>query len=302
MKVKYFLAILFIALLFHACNKANKDSVSSTDIILNNVKQEDNKGIQQEQEMDRTPMDSTISQTGGQEQKKQPSPHIDWDKKIIRTAQLSIEVKDYKTFSNSLNTLVKKFGGYIATEQEVKQDERIENRISIKVPIVEFQELMNAINNSGEKITDRQISSEDVTTEVIDTKSRIEAKKEIRQRYLDFLKQAKSMQDILSIQSEINEVQEEIEMAAGRVEYLNHSAAYSTIELYYYQILKASAINDKPTFGNKISEAFKGGWEVLKDLLVVMVTIWPIWIISITIFFFYKRRKHILTGKSSATA
>jgi hypothetical protein len=302
MKVKYFLAILFIALLFHACNKANKDSVSSTDIILNNVKQEDNKGIQQEQEMDRTPMDSTISQTGGQEQKKQPSPHIDWDKKIIRTAQLSIEVKDYKTFSNSLNTLVKKFGGYIATEQEVKQDERIENRIRIKVPIVEFQELMNAINNSGEKITDRQISSEDVTTEVIDTKSRIEAKKEIRQRYLDFLKQAKSMQDILSIQSEINEVQEEIEMAAGRVEYLNHSSAYSTIELYYYQILKASAINDKPTFINKISEAFRGGWEVLKDLLVVMVTVWPIWIISIAIFFFYKRRKHTLTGKNSATA
>jgi hypothetical protein len=301
MKYKYFLAILFIALLFHACNKANKDSVSSTDIILNNVK-EDNKGIQQEQEMDRTPMDSTTSQTGGQEQKKQPSPHIDWDKKIIRTAQLSIEVKDYKTFSNSLNTLVKKFGGYIATEQEVKQDERIENRVRIKVPVAEFQELMNAINNSGEKITDRQISSEDVTTEVIDTKSRIEAKKEIRQRYLDFVKQAKSMQDILSIQSEINEVQEEIEMAAGRVEYLNHSAVYSTIELYYYQILKASAINDKPTFGNKISEAFKGGWEVLKDLLVVMVTIWPIWIISITIFFCYKRRKHILTGKSSATA
>jgi hypothetical protein len=301
MKVKYFVAILFIAFLFHACNKANKDSASTKEITLDDIKQED-KAINQEQEMNRTPMDSTTFQTGGQKQKEQPSPRINWDKKIIRTAQLSIEVKDYKTYSNSLNTLVKKFGGYIATEQEIKQDERIENRVTIKVPVAEFQELMNAINNSGEKITDRQISSEDVTTEVIDTKSRIEAKKEIRQRYLDFLKQAKSMQDILSIQSEINEVQEEIEMAAGRVEYLNHSAAYSTIELYYYQILKASAINDKPTFGNKISEAFKGGWEVLKDLLVVMVTIWPIWIISITIFFFYKRRKYLLTGKSSATA
>jgi hypothetical protein len=200
-----------------------------------------------------------------------------------------------------LNSLVKKFSGYIATEQEEKQDERIENKVTIKVPISEFQELINAINNSGEKITDRQISSDDVTTEVIDTKSRVEAKKQIRKRYLDLLSQAKSMQDILSIQSEINEVQEEIEMAAGRVEYLGHSAAYSTIELHYYQVLAATPIKDKSTFSHKIIEAFIGGWEVLKRILVVIVTIWPIWVICISIFLFYRRRKQISTSKSSIT-
>jgi hypothetical protein len=300
MHVKYFLAIL-IALHFYACDKTEKRAISMQDVTLESVKQEDNNIIQQEEEMPPSPLDTTTFKTTVQKQ-KEPSPRIDWDKKIIRTAQLSIEVKDYQMFSASLNSLVKKFGGYIATEQEVKQDERIENKARIKVPVAEFQELMNAINNSGEKITDRQISSEDVTTEVIDTKSRIEAKKQIRQRYLDFLKQAKSMQDILSIQSEINEVQEEIEMAAGRVDYLNHSSAYSTIELFYYQILKVKSVNDKPTFTNKISEAFKAGWQVLKKLIILIVTIWPVWIIALGIFFLYKRRKNALTAKTSVSA
>ncbi len=38
------------------------------------------------------------------------------------------------------------------------------------------------------------------------------------------------MEDILQVQEEINEIQENIEAAAGRVHYLTHSAAYSTIE------------------------------------------------------------------------
>src|SRR5688572_7807811 len=115
--------------------------------------------------------------------------------------------------------------------------QRIENRIKIKVPVNQFQDLMTAINNSSEKIVDKQVSSEDVTTEVIDTKSRIEAKKKIRQRYIDLLQQAKTMAEILSIQAEINGVQEQIEMAEGRVEYLTHSSVYSTLDLYYFQYL-----------------------------------------------------------------
>lgn len=291
MKVKYFLSILFLTAFFHACDKKNKEAFSTTDVILNDIKQEDNKLMQHEEEMNRTPIDSTTSQTEKKQQKNQTSSHVDWDKKIIRTAQLSVEVKEYKKYTASLNTLVKRFGGYIATEQEVKDDARIENKVRIKVPVAEFQELMNAINGLDEKITERQISSEDVTTEVIDTKSRIEAKKQIRQRYLDFLKQAKSMQDILSIQSEINEVQEEIEMAVGRVEYLNHSSAYSTIDLFYYQILKPSEVEDKPGFGNKILQAFSGGLEIIKGSLIVLITVWPIWIVAIVIFLFIKRRK-----------
>ena len=81
------------------------------------------------------------------------------------------------------------------------------------------------------ELNEKKITSEDVTTEVIDTRSRLEAKKQVRLRYLDLLKQAKNMEEILSVQSEINGIQEQIESAAGRMEYLQHSSSFSTIHL-----------------------------------------------------------------------
>ena len=290
MKSKYFFAITLIALLAYACTNSS-DTSSVSDIRM--FRQEDsNKNY-------KGATDSTISQNTEQEQRKQPPAQIDWDKKIIKNASLTIEVKDYKVYSAALNSLVKRFGGYISNEQETQSQERLENKVKIKVPVAQFQDLMTALNNSGEKVNDKQVSSEDVTTEVVDTKSRVEAKKKIRQRYIDFLQQAKSMADILSIQQEINGVQEEIEMAEGRVEYLNHSAAYSTVDLYYFQQLTAPLPRDgSPTFGNKIAEAFRGGWEVLKDILVVIITVWPLWLASIIALIIYKKKKHLSLTKS----
>jgi hypothetical protein len=286
MKSNYFHAISLIALLTYACSNSNsnKDTAGVSDVTL--IKQEQENNIYKETA-------DTVSQPSSITDSKQPSSLIDWDKKIIKNASLTIEVKNYKSYGSVLNSIVKNFGGYLANEQESQSDERLENKVKIKVPVRQFQDLMTALNNSGERINNKQISSEDVTTEVVDTKSRIEAKKKIRQRYIDFLQQAKSITDILSIQKEINDVQEQIEMAEGRVEYLNHSSAYSTVDLHYYQQLKAPSTDDNsPAFSTKLSEAFKGGWEVLKNLLIVIITIWPLWIVAtITALLIYKKRK-----------
>jgi len=56
-----------------------------------------------------------------------------------------------------------------------------------------------------------------------DTRSRLETKKEVRERYLDLLKQARNMKDILAVQNEINDIQEQMEGAAGRT---GHSLAF----------------------------------------------------------------------------
>jgi hypothetical protein len=283
MKSKLFVAIVSIALTNYACNSTDENSQLA---IKENVLLEHEEDKQPYREM----ADTAVTKVPSTTNKRQHASNPDWDKKIIKNASLSIEVKDYKAYSNNLTSLIKKFGGYIANEQEVQSDLRLENRVKIKVPVAQFQDLMTALNNSSDKIDNKQVTSEDVTTELVDTKSRVEAKKKIRLRYFDFLGQAKSMEDILRNQKEINGIQEEIEMAEGRVEYFTHSSAYSSIELYYFQQLKQLASNDEPTFSTKISEAFKGGWEIVKIFLVGMITIWPLWLVIIAGIFFYKKR------------
>ncbi len=185
---------------------------------------------------------------------------------------------------------MRSLGGYVAQEEQTQSDYKIENTLTIKVPVDQFDNAVVLFTNNVEKINERKISSQDVTTEFVDTKSRMESKKQVRQRYMDLLKQAKNMEEILSVQSEINGIQEEIESATGRIEYLGHSSTFSTINLTYYQVLNSSAKDtDSPSFGTKLSSAFKTGWSWIGELFVGLVSIWPLFLLIFVLVIFYKK-------------
>jgi Domain of unknown function (DUF4349) len=233
------------------------------------------------------------------DQQKQPpqvqiQSKIDWDKKIIKTANLNLEVKKYNDFYKSIREKVTQLGGYVAQEQQTQTEYKLENTLMVKVPVDQFDNALSQVTTGVEKINEKRITSEDVTGEVIDTKSRIEAKRQIRLKYLDLLKQAKNMEEILNVQSEINGVQEEIESAAGRVNYLTHSAAYSTINLTFYEVLNASAVNyDKPSFATRISGAFSSGWSWVGELFVGVISIWPLLLLVSGVFLFWKKSRPV---------
>jgi len=224
--------------------------------------------------------------------KNQQTPVIkqDWDKKIIKTANLNLEVKDYNDYNTSLREKLKQFGGYIAQEEQSQSEYKIENILTIKIPVDQFDDAVNSISSNVKELNEKKITSEDVTTEVIDTRSRLEAKKQVRLRYLDLLKQAKNMEEILNVQSEINGIQEQIESAAGRMEYLQHSSSFSTIHLTFYQVLNGAAIDsDKPTFSTRITNAFRFGWNWIRELSIGVISIWPLLLAVVGIIILYKR-------------
>lgn len=212
-------------------------------------------------------------------QKQAPSIASDWDKKIIKTANLTVEIKDYVKYNEFIKTGVKQLGGYIATEEQNESDYKIENNLVIKVPVDKFDETVNKLLADKEKVIVKKISSEDVTGEMVDVKSRMEAKRQVRLRYLDLLKQARNMEEILQVQNEINNIQVDIESAAGRVQYLTQSSAYSTIHLSFYQVLNPNA-NDgqKPSYGFRIVDSFKNGLQWMGELLIALITLWPAWL------------------------
>ena len=224
---------------------------------------------------------------------KEPTTHEDWDKKIIKTAEVSLELKDYAGYNQSIHKGLKSYGAYIATEEQSLNDDRNTNSITIKVPVEQFENLMNSFSGEGIKVLQKKISSEDVTGEVVDTKSRMEAKKQMRERYLELLKQAKNMKEILEVQNEINSIQEDIESASGRVSYLNHQSAYSTIHLQYFQYLDpTNSTKQPPGYFAKLAESFTNGFHILGGLFILLVSIWPLILGGIILFMIvWKKRK-----------
>jgi hypothetical protein len=292
-----------LLLLFTACNKFGAAD-QSPEAAKQLSQQEENKF-----ENNKFIAADTIA--GGTEYKQMAPPppgtgqaaaNPDWDRKIIRTGTLNIEAADYNKYYAVLRESVKSAGGYIASEDQDKTPYKIENVVTIKVPVAQFEQAM-AMLTSGtgkDKVLERQITSEDVTGEVVDTKARMEAKRQVRLRYLELLNQAKNMEDILKVQSEINDIQEEIEMGTGRVNYLSHSAALSTIQLTFFQVLNATAAQDpaEPSFFTKLWHAFDQGWTFIKSLILGLITLWPLWLIVFTVWLALKRYKiSLLPGK-----
>ncbi len=293
MKYIHFIVLLFV---FVACNQSESAKSKTTDVLLQtpDLKME-------ESAMETAVTDSAVSftpaQPGDQQQVKLPvkpsqvpAGKPDWNKKIIKTGSLNVEVKEYAKFNQLVHTAANQFGGYIADEQQTETAYKIENTITIKVPVDQFQSAVDFLTSGDGKINEKKISSEDVTTQYVDTKSRLEAKKQVRLRYLDLLKQAKNMEEILQVQNEINEIQEEIESAAGRINYLSNAAAMSTIHLTFYQVLNPAA-GDPENSGlwEKVKSAFFTGWNGVGDVLIGLVYVWPLLIIAAVILWWLKR-------------
>jgi hypothetical protein len=208
-----------------------------------------------------------------------PPAYVDWDKKIIKTADLHIEVKDFRRYTNRLHNAVKASGGYIAQEELTQSSSEIDNTVTIKVPVEKFEDLLLQLPSDSDRMIEKKITSEDVTMEFVDAKSKLETKKEVRERYLDLLKQAHSMKDIIAIQNEIDEIQEDMDQASGRITWLGHSASYSTINLRFNQVLDGGVKEDpSPSFFHQLRDSVVEGWKGFSSLLLGMITVWPLWI------------------------
>jgi hypothetical protein len=282
------LAVCISLCMFVSCK--NKYRSDEKNIALENIKQEEEKVPASRQELPSNDnsdvatnadfkVDSLALPQLLQKQaiKNSPPPQIDWDKKIIKEADINAEVHNYDSFYSSVREKIRNAGGYVAQEKQNQSDYKIENTITIKVPVDQFDKAITSLIAGTEKVNERKVTSQDVTTEVVDTKSRIEAKKEVRLKYIDLLKQAKNMSEILNVQSEINDIQEEIESAAGRINYLSHSSAFSTINFTFYQVLNVSARDyEEPSFRTKISTSFKTGLHWVGELIVGLISVWPL--------------------------
>lgn len=255
MKWIYCLMAAMLLCIFIACNQTVKEKMVSADVMLHEMKQEEAKAAPPPPmgllEADTVAMPNNSGNQQGQiPQKANTKP--DWDKKIIKTGNISLEVKQYAAFNELVHATVKKLGGYMAQEQQNQSDYKIENSVIIKVPVDQFDNAMQLLSPTDQKILEKKISSEDVTAQLVDTKARMEAKRRVRDRYMDFLKQAKNMEDVLKVQNEINDIQETIEAGDGRISYLSHAAALSTVHLNYYQVLNVAPVVDQPSYGLRV--------------------------------------------------
>lgn len=298
MKAIYSVLLIALFIFIFSCNKSvNSDSkLESKDLELG-APMENNKATSNEVTSTMNIMLPDSTAASSQIILQGASQNPGWDKKIIKTAFLKLEVKDFKLYNDIVHKAAKQYGGYIANEEQNQSEGIIESTISIKVPVAQFEPIMLQLPTTAEKIVEKKITTDDVTGEIVDTKSRLHAKEQMRLKYLEFLKQAKNMEDVLKVQSEINNIQEEMESASGRINYLSHQSSYSTINLTFFQPLAGyKPANDNPGFLTRAAESFKNGFNFIGELFIGFISIWPLILLGLITWVYLKKRAFALTA------
>ena len=169
----------------------------------------------------------------GQTTQSQPQPQAKpWDRKIIRTATLQVTVKDVGSSVDRVRLLADQHGGYVfQSDSHVDGDYTIAT-ITIQVPTQEFDRIMpelRKLDGQVKKITSENVTSSDVTEEYTDLNSQLRNLQATEARVIALQQKADKLEDILTLDQQLRQIQGDIERIQGRLNFLSNRSDMSSI-------------------------------------------------------------------------
>ena len=183
--------------------------------------------------------------------------------KIIRTARLEIQTTDFSAAQTALDSLVNKLDGYFE-QAEVNsggyydQGTRYGSFI-VRVPKDQYDAFLNAAGEVGHVVSLSQ-SSQDIGTEYFDTETHLKTQRTKQERLQTLLSQATTMEDIISLENALAEVEYQIEQLTTQLRKYDALVDYATIHMELQEVRR---ISDEPkeadALGTRVSAAFSEG-------------------------------------------
>ncbi|MFD1040463.1 DUF4349 domain-containing protein [Virgibacillus byunsanensis] len=247
--------ISFSFLMVACSNDESKDSEASYDRATEDGMQEkNNNSIGGTDDSEQQEADSQ-----GEDASSQEGEVSEIDRKIIYTANLHIEVKEYQEALTDIQTRVSERGGYIVESNMHQSDSEggsTNGQITARIPQAHFQEFIDFVEEGSSKVLESSSTGEDVTEEYVDLESRLKSKRVVEERLLSFMEQAEETEDLLTISDDLATVQEAIEEVTGRMNYLQNKADLATVRIH---------IQEKNVTISGMNEGELNTWEKTKE-------------------------------------
>jgi hypothetical protein len=226
----------------------------------------------------------------------QSDPYSDPHARLIKTADYRFRVTDVKRSIQNIEAAIKRYPAHIGSSSLSLLGNSIEDKITIRVRSEFFNDLLKEIDNESVYTHYRNIRTEDVAKQFVDLESRLKTKREVQERYKEILRtRTGKIEELLSAEKQIGELQEEIEAAVSKINFLKDQVAYSTINLEIYETVARDqlASNDESIL-TKFGEAFTSGLDGAIRVLIAFTRIWPLFIFAFLMYLIFKNRKRLL--------
>ena len=213
-------------------------------------------------------------------------------KKIIKDGRIGLKVSDLESTKTRVDSLIKRYDAYYSNENLNNSDRESSYNLTIRIPSSSFESFIHAIEIGNGEILYKEVDARDVTDEFIDLETRLQNKRAYLKRYQELLNKARNVKEILEVEEKIRALEEEIESTTGRLKYLGDLVDYSTLRLNIYK-QKDYKYNPKKRekFSERIKQSLSKGWFGLIDFFLLLIKIWPFWIVTILIIYFIRKMR-----------
>ena len=196
------------------------------------------------------------------------------ERKIIKSSQLSLETAKFNDVINSLEDMVKSYGGYIASSSI--DAEGINNNYQclrfasykINVPSDKLDDFLDESSKLA-TVRNKSTSAEDITAQYYDNESRLKSLQIQEERYLEILKTATEVKDIIEIENALTDVRYEIENLTTCLNKISNLVDMATVNINIQEVSQETVAQSVPkTLGEKISSSFVNSLKKIKEFSI----------------------------------
>lgn len=191
---------------------------------------------------------------------------------LISTGTVSLRSDDVADTRFDVQKVADRYRGQV-TDSETRTDQEGEvrdARLVLRVPSAEFTEAMDEL----EKVADLEAStstSEDVTTQVVDTRVRIRVQRASIARIEELLQRAGSIRDVVAVEQQLTQRQERLNSLLRQQAYLADQTSMSTITVHVERA-DAARTEPEPVEAGFLS-GLRAGWGGLTTVLLGLATV-----------------------------
>ncbi len=203
---------------------------------------------------------------------EKPMEHV-----VTKDVRAAIETLEYDKTLEMLRCKVKDLNGYISQSDETMGNaynyEHKYATITAEVPTDKVDDFLAYITKEF-TVTEKHVSINDITSDYVETESRLEQLKVQKETLLGLLKKAGSLSDTIAIQDKLTEVSSEIQYNENMMARMKNDVDYTTVSMTICEVDR-----ETPTetgFWYEMKEGFKETVFEIGDGFRAMI----IWLVS----------------------
>ena len=213
------------------------------------------------------------------------SPKISDNRKIIVKTDFTVETKTFDALISDLEAKIAEMGGYIESSSydgnSYSYYDRRTANLTVRIPADSSDKFSDFVSDNA-NVTNKSVSTEDVTLTYVDTESRVDALEAEKAALEEILAKAKSVEDIITVRSSLTDVIYEIESYKSQLRTYDDLVDFATVDIRIFEVERETVVEEQSTWqeiGTNLKNNFENVWNGIVAFFVFLVSSIPYLII-----------------------